>query len=478
MTLELRVVSGAREGTRERFTKSVVTVGRHPLSDLRFDPQGDLDVSTRHAELRGIDDVWTIRDQQSTNGTFVNGERLEGARALHSGDLITFGTNGPRVEVRVLRAEDEVAAPAALQRPSDASNALAAAASLAAAVPPAPLRRDTTVRIAEAVDAHTKSLKRAFIGGGAALVAAAVVAGVVWQRQSSAREAELLSVIARSESSSAALERAITQIRPRDSAFAALLDARATESRKALAELRSGSQAGAAGGAALFSERLAASTRLQQSVTRMDFATVHDRNDAAVAMIASDLDGVFIAGTAFGITTSGLMVTNRHVVRAESGQPARRVRVIFSDTKDWLAARVVRMDEGSDLALIQLENPGSYSIVAGVSRTGSRARVGAPVASIGYPHAVDTPMEGSGLHITARSTIAAGTVSKRLDDVIQIDSYAGKGSSGSPLFDAQSNVVGVVFGGAPESNGRIVYAVPAARLAAFIQRDAPGILRP
>ena len=68
-------------------------------------------------------------------------------------------------------------------------------------------------------------------------------------------------------------------------------------------------------------------------------------------------------------------------------------------------------------------------------------------------------------------------MSKRLDDVIQLDSYAGHGSSGSPLFDASANVVGVIYGGARESNGRIVYAVPAQRLAAFLAADGAGVLR-
>src|SRR6476469_4811818 len=122
----------------------------------------------------------------------------------------------------------------------------------------------------------------------------------------------------------------------------------------------------------------------------MNAVAVHDRNDAAVAMAASDLDGQFIAGTAFGIAKGGLMVTNRHVVRAESGNAARRLRVIFAHTTDWLPAQV--------------------------------ARVGSPVRSIGYPHAVDTPMAGSGLHVTARTSIAMGTVSKRLGDVLQMDS--------------------------------------------------------
>ena len=101
MTLELRILSGACAGALERFEKSVVSVGRHPLSDLRFDPQQDLDVSSRHAELRGIDGVWSIHDQRSTNGTFVNGERVEGVRVVRDGDRITFGPNGPRLEVHL-----------------------------------------------------------------------------------------------------------------------------------------------------------------------------------------------------------------------------------------------------------------------------------------------------------------------------------------------------------------------------------------
>jgi S1-C subfamily serine protease len=463
VTLDLRIVTGRRAGATERFEKSVVSVGRHPLSDLRFDPEQDLDVSTRHAELRCIDEVWTIHDQRSTNGTFVNGLRVEGERVLRRGDLITFGANGPRVEVLLpprMTPDTPAAASAVVDPPAPAAAA----------------RVDTGVRVAAGVKAKTRSLRRAFAAGSVALVGLAAGALLLWQRQASSREAELLALMARSESTSAVLERTVMQMVPRDSAFAALLTERALSSKRAGEELRR--QGGAtAGTIALYSSRVAADARMQQSIAQMDLASVHDRNDAAVAMIASDLDGTFIAGTAFGVTREGLLVTNRHVARAESGALARRVRVIFSNSTEWLPAHVVTVDPGNDLALLQLDGPGPYPVVAGVSRTGAKARIGAPVASIGYPHATDIPMEGSGLHITARSTIAAGTVSKRLDDVIQIDSYAGKGSSGSPLFDAQANVVGVIFGGAPESGGRIVYAVPAERLAAFLAPVAAGILR-
>jgi S1-C subfamily serine protease len=207
---------------------------------------------------------------------------------------------------------------------------------------------------------------------------------------------------------------------------------------------------------------------VRQAITQMDFPRVHDLNDAAVALIASDLDGTFIAGTAFSISPSGALVTNRHVVRTEGGHAARRIRVLFANTTEWLPAHLVRVSENDDLALLQMDGGGPYPVVAGVSRSGSDTRVGSPVATIGFPHAVDTPMEGTGLDVRARTTTAAGTVSKRLADVLQIDSYAGKGSSGSPVLDVHGQVIGVIYGGEAESNGRIVYAVPAERLTAFL----------
>ena len=94
-------LTGARAGTTERFDTPVVAVGRHPTSDFRFDPLQDLDVSARHAELRLVDGAWSVHDQGSTNGTFVNAQRVSNERVIRHGDLITFGANGPRVEVHL-----------------------------------------------------------------------------------------------------------------------------------------------------------------------------------------------------------------------------------------------------------------------------------------------------------------------------------------------------------------------------------------
>jgi pSer/pThr/pTyr-binding forkhead associated (FHA) protein len=102
VTLELRVLRGARAGQREQFAKSLISLGRNPLCDFRFDAQLDLDVSARHAEIEVVNAQYVLRDTQSTNGTFVNGARIPGNWVLRDGDVLTFGAHGPQVAVRLL----------------------------------------------------------------------------------------------------------------------------------------------------------------------------------------------------------------------------------------------------------------------------------------------------------------------------------------------------------------------------------------
>ena len=461
MSLELRVLSGSRAGATAKFDDSVVAVGRHAMSDLRFDPQSELDVSTRHAEFHASSGRWSIIDQGSTNGTFVNGERITSERRLANGDIVSFGANGPRVEVHGIMSSASSAAPPTELRPS------ASAASVST-----PPRVDTTVRVAHQVAQQTRSMRRTF---GVSIVGLVIVAAgiLVWQqRRSAAQVAELTALAARSDSATSALKNTIAAMRPADSALKARLQEELSqrEADRARAQVAITSGKAIQGSVEQLSRPLPVEAQI-------DYRRITAANDAAVAMLVSELDGTPIAGTAFAVNASGTLVTNRHVVRSETGHPPTRMVVLFANTSRWMPAHVVRLSSTDDLALIQVDEPGARPVVNGVSKLGAAAQVGAAVASIGYPLANDTPMEGEGLKITARTTLTPGTVSKRLDDVIQIDSYAGHGSSGSPLFDASANVVGVIYGGARESNGRIVYAVPAQRLAAFLGADGAGVLR-
>jgi hypothetical protein len=82
-------------GNRQRIVpldgmRSSLTIGRQASSDLAL--SWDPEVSRAHAELERIGDVWTVVDDgRSRNGSFVNGERVHGRQALHSGDVLAFG---------------------------------------------------------------------------------------------------------------------------------------------------------------------------------------------------------------------------------------------------------------------------------------------------------------------------------------------------------------------------------------------------
>jgi pSer/pThr/pTyr-binding forkhead associated (FHA) protein len=68
-----------------------VPVGRRPSSGLVLD--WDDQVSRVHARFERIEDDWVLVDDGlSSNGTFLNGERLNGRRRLQDGDTLLFGT--------------------------------------------------------------------------------------------------------------------------------------------------------------------------------------------------------------------------------------------------------------------------------------------------------------------------------------------------------------------------------------------------
>ena len=65
------------------------TIGRHPSSNLCL---SDTTVSGRHAEILTINRDLFVRDLNSTNGTLLNGRRLQNLTGLRSGDVLHFGS--------------------------------------------------------------------------------------------------------------------------------------------------------------------------------------------------------------------------------------------------------------------------------------------------------------------------------------------------------------------------------------------------
>jgi tetratricopeptide (TPR) repeat protein len=104
----LHLVSGTMLGRAFELTQDRVSVGRDDDNVICIDHRT---VSLHHAILIRIGTHYKVRDLISTNGTFINGERMTGAELRH-GDLLLFG----EVEMRY---EESGHAPAEPKKPAN-----------------------------------------------------------------------------------------------------------------------------------------------------------------------------------------------------------------------------------------------------------------------------------------------------------------------------------------------------------------------
>ena len=99
MKLTIVHTTGDRSGTSQSVDgKEVIALGRRPGNDIVFDQTGDVTVSGHHADIRIVDGHAHIVDMQSTNGTFVNGQRVNQAK-LEPNDEVVLGDKGPGFKV-------------------------------------------------------------------------------------------------------------------------------------------------------------------------------------------------------------------------------------------------------------------------------------------------------------------------------------------------------------------------------------------
>jgi len=455
---QFKFLSGARAGQVEAFGKTYIGLGRHPLSDVRFDAERDLDVSSRHAAIVHKGDSFVLQDLGSRNGTFVNGKRITGDTPIKDGDVIGFGANGPALEFHSIQGTSS----GALE--TTAAEGMAVRASSprqvvpASTAPSAAPRSSTAVRIAVEVRRQTAQLRRTtkvlfvFL-----LLTAGAFGWLQWQAARSGREAQAVS----------------TQFQ---SQLKVVRDALA-ESQAETARLRrelEGSGGDASSVARLRTQLNDAERRqraLVGAVGGVDYRAISHRNQDAVAMVLVEFSETErFSGTAFAIDSQGTMVTNKHVLVGEDGtRTPRRIGVIFSGSTQMFQGEMVGVSPTADIGVLRVRIKGGTPRVSGLARTRQGIERGDPIAIIGYPLGFDLPMEAHGQFPIAEPTLTVGTVSKALTAVVQVDGFGAPGSSGSPIFDREGKVIAVLYGGQTESQGKIIFAVPAYLAAEYLR---------
>jgi serine protease Do len=164
-------------------------------------------------------------------------------------------------------------------------------------------------------------------------------------------------------------------------------------------------------------------------------------------------------GSGFVIDSSGIVVTNNHVI-----SEADEVNVVFNDGSR-LKAEVIGRDQRTDLALLRVKPTKPLKAVK--FGDSDKLRLGEWVVAIGNPFSLG-------------GTVTAGIVSARnrdinsgpYDNYIQTDASINRGNSGGPLFNLEGEVIGVNTAIISPSGGSIGigFAVPSKTALAVIDQ--------
>jgi pSer/pThr/pTyr-binding forkhead associated (FHA) protein len=450
---ELHVLTGGRAGAWLALERDTATLGRHPRSDLRFDPAMDLAVSALHAVVTRDGDRWVIQDLESTNGTFLDGQRLTGSAPLRPGDRIGLGADGPVVEFRISGVLDTPAT----ARVEAASNVDAARS---ASDPP------TGERVRIAVAKQTRTVKLTVAATAFLVFCALAFTLVTGRRDRAAWELERSQLRERVDSMLVDGEAAVLALQLQLSTLSEALQLSQAQVRQTRGDLNRARERGDAREVRQLERKLDDATETlnrQNSAAMLDFRSIQRQNRRAIALVyVESATGEMSTGTAFAVREDATLITNRHVVLgSDSSRPPRRLAVQFSDSDQVWPARLVAASRDADIAVIKIDNiAGIVPVVQGFNLRPDSLPDGAPVALIGFPNGGEGGTPSGTDHATARPVLGTGAISRSSATRLDVEGYGAAGASGSPVFDADGLVVGVLFGG-PVGGGQVVYAVPA-----------------
>jgi pSer/pThr/pTyr-binding forkhead associated (FHA) protein len=123
MPYQLVVVQGRSSSQAVRLSSSVTTVGRQEDCQLRIKSS---QVSRKHCQLFEKKGLLLVKDLGSSNGTFVNGKKVDDQRVLEAGDELTIGG----VKFKIEKVEEAAATAASTTKPGDTAIAEPVAAAV------------------------------------------------------------------------------------------------------------------------------------------------------------------------------------------------------------------------------------------------------------------------------------------------------------------------------------------------------------
>ena len=166
-------------------------------------------------------------------------------------------------------------------------------------------------------------------------------------------------------------------------------------------------------------------------------------------------------GSGFIIDSSGIIVTNNHVIEGAS-----EITVILSDQKEF-SAELLGRDPKADIAVLKID-PKNIELTSVNWGDSDKIRVGDWTIAIGNPLNLGGTVTAGILSAIARDLYGSGPYVKFL----QTDASINRGNSGGPLFDVDGLVIGINTAIISQTGGSIGlgFAIPSNSAKKIVQQ--------
>ncbi len=180
------------------------------------------------------------------------------------------------------------------------------------------------------------------------------------------------------------------------------------------------------------------------------------------------------AGTGIIISSSGIIMTNRHVVP----EGTTNVSVTLSDGTELKDVSIIgrtSQSDSLDVAFLKINNTEGHKLVRAVLGNSSQVQIGDSVVAIGnalgqFQNTITSGIiSGYGRDIEAGDSSGDGSNTENLEDLFQTDAAINEGNSGGPLVNLNGQVIGMNTATA-SSGENIGFAIPINDVAGLINQ--------